>query len=190
MIVLARWIRVCLLRANSDESDKVRLIPFLVWVLGTTSCTWSWEMIQPEGGGFAVSMPQAEENTQEFDTPFGSTEKHSWSNTETGLFRNQYLVQYGDLVIPAETEPRDVLRQLREWIADGYPGSVQALQSLTVEGGDGVAFEVHADEGFLFRVRIYLVEGRYFHLSVGQIEEGILRRWYGDRFFESFQLTP
>lgn len=124
----------------------------------------SWKAFSSKEGRFTVLLPGTpEKNVRTYESPYGKLDEHSFSLKTFAL----YAVIYTDY------PEKDGLRDVRAFFAGVREGHLRALNGQLLEekednraGYAGHIIKVRAANGYVSRLRVYLVGNRAYILFV------------------------
>jgi hypothetical protein len=200
------------MRANSGDRQRqaeVRRTLRLDAVVGVlalgcfgTACSKPWIEFQPQGGGFAVSMPATpESNVRTVKTASGDAQEHVFLVADAPyptVYRrllgipSGFYVSYRDLSRPPATdgEAQAIFEEERNrFVAEGKGKVLRQQVAVDCQECRVLEFVMQGDGDIYARVRLYLVRDRLFQVGVGTSQRQVSSS-SADRFFASFRLVP
>ena len=149
-----------------------------------------WKEFRSTEGGFSVLMPGAPiPNKVTVDTASGVKEAFMFTSKDANM--NEYMVAYSRYSEPNSKKilTAKLFDGVRNGILLAQRGKLRSEAAITLDGYSGRAIAVERPDGVIVTARFYLVDNRFYQLSVeakaNERESEAIRR-----FLDSFELLP
>ncbi len=149
-----------------------------------------WKEFRADEGGFSVLMPGVPAlNRVTVNTFSGVKEAHTFIVNEGEL--NEYIIAYSKYAktdsIKGSTDK--MFDNIRNGILLDQRGKLLSEAAITLDGYSGREIAVERPDGVITRARFYVVENRFYQLSVNAKANG-REPEATRRFLDSFKLVP
>jgi len=162
---------------------------FLVIVFVLTAAGTEWKLFTSESGGFSVRFPrEPEKQTEQVNMPVG--EGYKKINMYMIMVRDPgftYLVVYNEM---PEWNPEDadyIFDQARDGGIASLNGKLISEKDIRLDSHPGREIKLNNSKGLYYRSRMYLVEDRFFQISVTTLEKEAASSNIA-KFLNSFEL--